>query len=437
MNRSILLAPLFLLPLFAGAQTVTTYAGQGDPGYNTNVSLLSAKFDNPYGVAFDSKGRVFVTDMFSHVIYELSNGKVNRRSGDFTNGGYINTGEGTPRHNTPMGIAIASVDGKDTIFVVDNGNHNVRRIQIPPSGSLYPVYTLAGGGPSGGTGASGYLDANKLAARFKYPVGVAVSPDKTYLLVADKDNHVIRRISLAAADYGTVSTYAGKQGVNGKDNGPRLSATFDYPEGLFFDANGDLYVATAFSGVRKISADNVSTVVSTNDVYNPTSVVKVGNGLYIADGCNIKRWDMQTSSIAIFAGSDTTCDFADGVGANAMFNGIGMMAVSPDFTYLLVADQLNNRIRKVTITDKPSAVNELPNPTYTIFPNPAQNQVSVSGLNGRSEISLCDMTGRVITTETVNNTLHTMNLSNVSNGVYMLRISSGGQVSTEKIVVNR
>ena len=55
------------------------------------------------------------------------------------------------------------------------------------------VTTLAGGGSAGGV-ASGSIDGTGSAAKFWYPVGIAVSTSGT-VYVADTNNHIIRMIS--------------------------------------------------------------------------------------------------------------------------------------------------------------------------------------------------------------------------------------------------
>ena len=49
-----------------------------------------------------------------------------------------------------------------------------------------------------GTGSSGLVDGAGDSAQFNHPRGVAMSPDGTYALVADENNHVIRAVGTAA-----------------------------------------------------------------------------------------------------------------------------------------------------------------------------------------------------------------------------------------------
>ena len=49
-----------------------------------------------------------------------------------------------------------------------------------------------------GTGSSGLVDGAGDSAQFNYPIGVAMSPDGTYALVADYANHAIRAVGTAS-----------------------------------------------------------------------------------------------------------------------------------------------------------------------------------------------------------------------------------------------
>ena len=101
------------------------------------------------------------------------------------------------------GIAL-SPDGS-AMFLVDFGNHKIRRVEVVTGA----VTTLAGSGGEGD--ADGVGDA----AEFDRPVGIAISPDGGALFVADFRNHKIRRVEVAT---GAVSTLAGS-GAKGSADG--------------------------------------------------------------------------------------------------------------------------------------------------------------------------------------------------------------------------
>jgi hypothetical protein len=105
-----------------------------------------------------------------------------------------------------------------------------------------------------GTGVPGSVDDSLGSqASFRAPAAVAVTADGT-IYVADSENHVIRRIQNNCPNC-MVSTYAGRMGEPGwVDSGDPRSARFDRPIALALDSAGNLYVAEMFGNrIRKIA----------------------------------------------------------------------------------------------------------------------------------------------------------------------------------------
>jgi DNA-binding beta-propeller fold protein YncE len=92
------------------------------------------------------------------------------------------------------------------------------------------------------------------AAKFNNPSGIAfnnVGFPPTFMYVADTDNHVIRRVTLAT---GAVTTIAGS-GIAGWADGVKTAARFNRPTVIAIDRNNEyLYVTDENNGaIRKIS----------------------------------------------------------------------------------------------------------------------------------------------------------------------------------------
>jgi len=75
------------------------------------------------------------------------------------------------------------------------------------------------------------------------------------------------------------------------------------------------------------------------------------------------------------------------------------------------------------------------------FPNPAQNTLFVSlpaGMEGRTELELLDMAGRVVAAQAHNTaSIIPMDLSHLPNGLYVLRTNNSGRVSTIRVNVRQ
>ena len=207
------------------AGVVTTLAGTaGSPG-STNGVGAAARFKFPAGVTVDTAGNVYVADSGNHLIRKISPAGVVTTLAGTANSPGPNDGTGAnARFNFPSGVA---VDTAGNVYVAD-GNHTVRKIS-----SVGVVTTLAGTagspGPADGTGAN---------ARFSLPSGVAVDTAGN-VYVADLNNHTIRKISPA----GAVSTLAGSPGNSGPNDGTGAVARFNFPSGVAVDTAGNVYVA--------------------------------------------------------------------------------------------------------------------------------------------------------------------------------------------------
>ena len=100
---------------------VTTLAGSGQAGV-LDGDAATAKFYNPWGMAVDSAGRVFVGSYGYHRIRMIENGVVTTVTGGAA--GYVDGAAGQFRN--PLGIA---VDAYGQVWVADYGNNVIRVVR--------------------------------------------------------------------------------------------------------------------------------------------------------------------------------------------------------------------------------------------------------------------------------------------------------------------
>jgi sugar lactone lactonase YvrE len=127
-------------------------------------------------------------------------------------------------------VCVAFDHGDSSLVVSDAGSHSLRRITTAGL-----VWTMAG---SARKGEAGFVDGPAFLARFRSPHGLAIDQSGR-CFIADRDNHAIRVLSPS----GLVHTIAGGSGAPGFTNGAGTSARFFGPTALVLDASGALLVA--------------------------------------------------------------------------------------------------------------------------------------------------------------------------------------------------
>ena len=347
--------------------TISTIAGQhlgfsGDGGLAVAASLY-----NPYGVAADTSGNIFIADTENNRIRKITpDGLINTVAGT---GSTVFAGDGGPSTSAeiyaPFGVAL---DSGGNLYIADTGNYRVRKVT-----SDGIVTTVAGNGTQGFSGDGGPATAAELEG----PSGVAldksgnlyisdagavrkVTPGGTIQTIIGQGGLVCSTPSTAlcirshgvtvdtlgnlyvAADSqvlkmtpdGTVTRVAGTgtpgfcgEGGPCGDSGPATSAHLDIPWGVAVDAAGNLYISDWGSvRIHKVTPDGtISTIAGTGasgfsddggpaataQLYRPAGIAldALGN-LYVADYLRIRK-----------IASDGTISTAAGIAASC--KGIG------------------------------------------------------------------------------------------------------------------
>jgi trimeric autotransporter adhesin len=272
---------------------ISTVAGIGFYGYSGDGGLAtSAALYYPHGVTVDVSGNIYIADTFNHRIRMVtkSTGIISTVAGT----GYGYRGDGGLATSAALkdtrGVA---VDASGNIYIADTYNNRIRMV----TKSTGIISTVAGNGFHGYSGDGGLATSVAL----KYPYGVTVDGSGN-IYIADSRNNRIRMVTKST---GIISTVAG-DGSNSYsgDGGLATSAKLAYPYGVAIDASGNIYIAdTGNHRIRMVTKSTgiISTVAGDGSdgyrgdgglatsagLFHPKDLTIDGSGnIYIADTGN-------------------------------------------------------------------------------------------------------------------------------------------------------
>jgi len=283
-----------------------------------------------------------------------------------------------------------------------------------------------------------------------YASGICVDPTGVYLYLAESSNHCIKRISTVN---GSISVFAGVEGVSGYVNGIGAAARFSIPSSICIDTLGcNLYVSDYGNSIVRqieIATSNVSSINHSVSgaggiaygasgriyVVGPSllSIIDVsliqigittlqqdgnlfqnniGNGLAINPSETVLYSAYSNIILApltrifrLFAGGGTTGEsgFVNSNGSNARFN--TPQGLSFQGSNLLVADRSNSRIRQI---------------------NPSSNVTTYAGTSTNANIDGAISTTTFTTPQTLSlysNSLYTMMNSNTTSSIVQIPLN--------------
>lgn len=253
--------------------------------------------------------------------------------------------------NEPKSIAL---DGHGHLFIADAENHVVRMVDLVTG----LISTVAGCPEQAG---SVYETPRSMT-------GSLVREDEDPL--EDMGETAPRKYTQMADLSGTVRFVVGPAPGTGRfhgDGGPALLATLNFPTAVAIDEAGNLYIADTMNHrIRKVDAGTgvITTIAGTGQhrysgdggpataasLNEPSALVvdKSGN-LYVADQSNnrVRKIDLATGRITTVAGTGEPAYTGDEIPASeAGLAGPSGLALDLDGA-LLIADTFNSRIRRV------------------------------------------------------------------------------------------
>jgi len=395
---------------------ITTVAGNGIVGFSGNgVKATLAEINIVFGLAVDNLGNLYISDCNGVIRKVDSNGIIRIIAGT---GNLSYNGDGIAATSANLfGPQHIAVDYKGNVFIADNYNYRIRKVDT--SGI---IWTVAGNGAYGFSGDGG---SAKLAS-LSNTVGLALD---TYgnLYIGDQNNQRIRKVDTK----GIITTLVGNgtQGYSG-DGGIPTSAELNNPYGIALDALGNLYIAdTDNSRIRKISG-----IVTPITLLKYTTNKQENNILLswqTATEINTSHFNIQRST----NGKDfTTIGKVNAKGASTYTYNDPLTTDDSRFTKLYYRLQIvdNNGVLSYSEVRELSIVNS----QFSITPNPAKDNVTISGTNLK-QVKLLDNQCRVVAVkESANSNSVSIPVSHIAKGIYMVQATfKDGSVKTEKVVV--
>ncbi len=355
--------------------TITTVAGTGTAGFNgDNGPATSALLNSPHGVAVDSSGNIFIADTLNGQMREV----------DTTTGMILYAGgNGPPGLSTPFAVA---VDGSDNLFIAD-----VWPVALPaPNGAWRPIVdpsnTLFASGPSEGD---------------------------QQIRQADTGGNVT---VFAGNAWGLTNVVGDPWASFGGDGSSAAGAELSAPAGVAFDTLGNLFIPDN-NRIRKVATNGIiTTVAGTGSICpGPTSpcgdggpaddarfwdpvatAVDTSGNLFIADYYTQRIRKVDTNGIiTTLTGSNGELAGPTGVAVDTMDN-------------VFIADRQSNRVLKVNSSGVLSLVAGTGTAGYSGDGGPATS----AELNSPYELTL-DSSGNLYITDALNEVVRKVNSSGI------------------------
>ena len=327
----------------------TVIAGTGAYGFSGDGGpAISAELRNPYNVAIDNHGNVFIADSYDHRIRKVSaNGIISTIAGNGVQGF---SGDGGVAVNASLnGPNALAIDKEGNVFISDCSNYRIRKV-----GTNGLITTIAG------TGEQGYSADGIYAVNAKMGILTGVALDNSgNVLVTD---FRIRKINTN----GVITTIAGNgtQGFGG-DEGLAVNAQLAGLEGsVAVDDQGNIFISDSQNNrVRKVTTDGIihtiagdggygfsgdGSAATSAEIYYPTGVAvdKQGN-ILVASNYRIRKIN-SNGIINTIAGNGSGGYNGEGIPAtlSQTYETTGMMIDKAG--NIFIAERSDNRVRKLS-----------------------------------------------------------------------------------------
>ncbi|MFI5141302.1 MAG: T9SS type A sorting domain-containing protein, partial [Bacteroidia bacterium] len=404
-----------IISTFAGIGPVGVGSYSGDGGQATAAGL-----DFPVGVNFDGAGNLYIDDEANYCIRKVTTaGIISTVAGNGTSGYSGDGGQATSAELlSPRGVR---VDAKGNIYIAD-----FSRIRKVTTAGI--ITTIAGNGTTGFSGDGGQATAAELNG------ATNISLDATgNLYIADINNIRIRMVNI----YGIINTVAGNgtAGFSG-DGGSPTSAELASPR-VTSDPYGNLYIYDGGNyRIRKVSAlcpadagpnatasnagsccveipANIGTPAITNLSYSwtpSTNLTSTNTATTSSTWTNTSTPQVYTLTVSYSLCTTNT--------STVQVHAVAYMG--PSCCRLASGIATNNEGTVV----------------FSVFPNPAIGQVTISLYDKTEYIRIADMQGRLVfEIKDLDAQDFKVDISKYSKGIYFISAKMGHTIEKRKLLI--
>ncbi|MES2702724.1 MAG: T9SS type A sorting domain-containing protein [Bacteroidota bacterium] len=403
----------------AATGIISTFAGTGIGTYNGDgIPAATASIWGPQDVCIDKYGNVYIADAFNYRVRKVApDGIISTYAGNGTPG---YSGEGTTATSSMVGLLVGLCsDTSGNIYTASNTICRVMKI------STAGIMTTVAG--NGGTTYIG--DGIPATTAQIIPGRVFVDIDNN-LFITDKNNCRVYKVDATGILYNIIGN--GTPGDTG-DGGLATAATLNYPVGIVADVCGNLYVPTVGSlsvpgsgrRIRKVTFNPSTTAAVTITGITSAALgatVTVNAAVSGAGSSYSIKWfnkGVQFATTATPVVTFTKVHNRDSITAR----------IVPAITYCYDSAMSNLHI----VTKSSVGVEPLLEASpVCVYPNPAYNQLTVTGSN-ITAITISNPLGQALITTAQTD----VDVSVLPAGIYSIKVMQlGGYSTVQKFIKN-
>ena len=340
----------YVLELFFGRWRLARYLMRsvaGSTAVTDGIPAASASINDPYGVAVDSLGNLYVADSGNERIRKVDLSGIITTLAGTGDWGYSGDGGAATEAQLSLPLGVG-VDSLGNVYIADNRNARVRKVDL--SGI---ITTLVGTGERGRSGDGGPATEAQLV----HPTDVATDAAGNVYI---PDGSRVRKVDPS----GIITTLAGtvERGFSG-DGGPANQAQLSRATDVALDSAGNIFIADSHNHrVRKVDpAGIIATVAGTGErgfsgdggpatearlSYPGALAVDSSGNVLVEDGFRVRRID-PSGIITTLAGPGEEGVLGDGGPATeARLSFVSGLAADASGN-VYVASRLHRRIRKI------------------------------------------------------------------------------------------